>query len=418
VVIMAAFLAPAICLADDWPQFRGPNRDGKSAETGLLKKWPAEGPKLLWSVESELEEGFASVAVADGYVYTTGMVGQTKQGEIIAYGTDGSFKWKSTYGRAWDGSHSGARSTPTVDGDRLYVMSGYGLVACHNSKTGKQIWKVDTAKVFEGKNIRWGIAESVLVYGDKVICTPGGKDAAMVALDKMTGKTIWTTKGLSEKSAYCSPVLIRRNDKDLVVTNVQKSIIIVDPDNGNVICRIPHEKRHDLAAVSPVYKDGYLYVTTGYEREDFPPRGRMWELSPDTRSFTLKWTDRNLDCHHGGVVLVDGDIHGSNSVIYGPPSKEKNKGTWFCLNLATGKIKYQAKLVGKGSVIYADGMLYCYGENGMVGLVKITPTGYELVSSFKVTKGADEHWAHPAISDGRLYIRHGDALMAYDIKAK
>jgi outer membrane protein assembly factor BamB len=243
-----------------------------------------------------------------------------------------------------------------------------------------------------------------------------------VALDKMTGDTIWTTKGLSEKAAYCSPVVYEIGGKKLIVTNIQKSVVLIDPHNGNVVCRIPHEKRHDLAAVSPVVQDRYLYVTTGYTRDDFPDRGMIFELSPDASSYTLMRTERKLDCHHGGVVLVDGHIHGTSSVIYGPASKaaskEKNKGKWYCMELATGQIKYQGRLVGKGSVIYVDGMLYCYGENGMVGLVKVTETGYEMVSSFKVAKGTAEHWAHPTVSNGRLYIRHGNALMAYNIKAK
>ncbi|MHC4335635.1 MAG: hypothetical protein ACYSUV_18070 [Planctomycetota bacterium] len=171
--------------------------------------------------------------------------------------------------------------------------------------------------------------------------------------------------------------------------------------------KIPHETSHDISAVIPVYHDGQLYVTNGYGKG-----GMMLELSEDGTSYTKKWTDKNLDCHHGGVILLDGNIHGSNHKGQGG-----NKDSWICLDLATGKVKYHDKLVGKGCAIYIDGMLYCYGESGIVGLVKVTPSGYETVSSFEITKGAEEHWAHPVISNGRLYIRHGDVLMAYDVKA-
>ncbi|MHC4619321.1 MAG: outer membrane protein assembly factor BamB family protein [Planctomycetota bacterium] len=401
----------------DWPQFRGPNRDGKSTETGLLKKWPQTGPELLWSVEG-LGIGFSSAAVADGYVYTTGMVGKENQGILFAFDLDGHLKWIAPYGPEWSGSHEGTRTTPTVDGDRAYVFSGHGNLACFDSKTGEQKWAVDTLNRFNGKNIKWGLSESVLIFENKVICTPGGADATLVALDKKTGNTIWTTKGLSEKAAYCSPVVVHVAGRTLLATNVQQSVVLIDPYSGAVLHRVPHKKRHDLAAVSPVVIGRYLYVTTGYTRDDFPDRGMMFELAPDASKYELKWTERKLDCHHGGLILIDGNVHGTSSAIYPPASKEKVKGMWYCLELATGRIKYDAKLVGKGSVIYAEGLLYCYGENGTLALVRPTPAGYEMLSSFPITKGTAEHWAHPAISDRRLYIRHGNALIAYDIKQK
>ncbi|MHC4474606.1 MAG: outer membrane protein assembly factor BamB family protein [Planctomycetota bacterium] len=409
-------LVNSACFGVDWPQFRGPNRDGKSPETGLLKQWPEGGPKLLWSVEG-LGIGFSSAAVADGMVYTTGMVGDEKQGRLFRLDVDGNPKGTASYGPEWKGSHEGARTTPTIDGDRVYVFSGYGNLACFDAKTGKPKWQVDTLEKFEGKNIKWGLSESVLIYDDKAICTPGGKDATVVALDKMTGETIWTTKGLSEKAAYCSPVVYEIGGKKLIVTDVQDSVVLIDPADGDVVLRIPHEKRHDLCAVSPVYYNGGIYVTTGYTREEMPNRGIMFDLTDDLTDAKLKWTERKLDCHHGGLVLLDGWVHGTNSVIYGPESKRKFKGTWYCLDLGTGKIRYEDRLVGKGSVIWAEGLLYCYGEVGKVGLVKPTDTGYELISSFEVTKGTDEHWAHPSISDGVLYIRHGNAMMAYNIRA-
>jgi len=396
VVILTVSVAGAV----DWPQFRGPTRDGLSPETGLLKKWPAGGPKELWSVDG-LGVGYSSVAVVDGTIYTTGMIG--KEGVLFAFDLKGNPKYKVVYGPAWSksGNWPGTRTTPTLDGDRLYLMSGQGRIACHEAKTGRQIWYRDTLTEFKGDNIRWGVSESVLIEGEKVICTPGGKDASVVALNKIDGRTIWTTKGLSEVSAYCSPLAVDRGPNRIILTIVQQSIVGVDMNNGKVYWRVPHKVSYDISAVTPAYENGLMYVTNGYGKG-----GHMFELSADGTSVEKKWSEKSLDVHHGGVVLVDGNIHGAS-----------NKGNWICLDLATGKVKFSDKLVGKGSVIYVDGMLYGYGEKaGDVGLIKINPNGYEMVSSFKITKGSGKHWAHPAISDGRLYMRHGEVLMCYDIR--
>jgi len=397
-----------LCCGGEWPQFRGPNRDGKSAETDLLKEWPAGGPKLLWSVGG-LGIGFSSAAVAGGLVYTTGMI--DSEGFLFAYDLAGNLKFKESYGAEWKGSQKGARTTPSVDGEWVYVFSGVGVMACHNAKTGKKIWAVDTLKEFNAKNIRWGMSGSPLIDGNKVYCTPGGQNGAVVALDKMTGRTIWTSPGSDELSAYSSPILIERGSNRLIVNVVQRSIIGVSADDGRLLWRIPYQSSVDTAANTPVYSNGSLYVTSVVEREA-TVGGLMLELSPDGNSVKEKWSDQTLDCHHGGVVLVDGCIYGSDF-------KSIVKGDWVCLDWNTGKVMYQAAWNGnKGSLIYADGMLYCYDENtGDVALVKASPTAFEIVSSFRVTAGSGEHWAHPAISDGRLYIRHGDALIAYDIKS-
>jgi len=398
VAVSLVLITGSSLLAVDWPQFRGPTRDGQSPETGLMKKWPAGGPKELWSADG-LGKGYASVAVANGTIYTTGAVGS--QGILFAFDLDGKPKWKVAYGPEWTGSSPGSRTTPTVDGDRLYIMSGHGRIACHDAKTGKHIWHRDTLEEFKGKNIRWGIAESVLIENEKVICTPGGRDASVVALDKITGKTIWTTQGLSDLSGYCSPAVIDRGPTRLILTMLANSIVGIDMKTGKVYWRHPHKVSYDINAVTPVYANGFMYVTDGYRHG-----GHMFELSPNGTSSSKKWSEKTLDVHHGGVILLDGNIHGAGT-----------RGVWTCLELATGKVKFTDKLVGKGAVIYVDGMLYGYGENGMVGLIKINPTGYEMVSSFKITKGSAEHWGHPAISDGRLYIRHGDVLMSHNIKA-
>ena len=393
--------------AADWPQWRGPNRDGKSSETGLLKKWPKGGPKLLWSIEG-LGTGFSTVSVADGLLYTTGMV--DKEGILFAYDLQGNLKWKKSYGAEWRGSSPGVRTTPTVDRDRVYVMSGNGRVVCFDAKTGEEKWAVDTLKRFDGKNIRWGISESVLIDGNNLICTPGGKDATIVALDKMTGETVWTSKGLSEKSCYSSLILVERGGNRLVVNMTENSVVGVDADTGKVLWvdkfEEYQEKPKDINPVTPVYYNGCVYATSGYD-----DGGAMLELSPDGTKVSRKWVDTTLDCHHGGVVIVDGYIYGANW-------KDNRNGNWVCLDWDSGKVMYEKEWICKGSITYADGMLYCYEEKeGTVALVKASPEGFDIVSSFEVSKGTGKHWAHPVVCDGRLYIRHGDALMVYDIKA-
>jgi len=331
-------------------------------------------------------------------IYTTGMA--DKQGWLYALDLAGNLKYKVNYGPEWAGSHPGTHTTPTIDQDHLYLMSGQGRIACHELETGKCRWYKDTLDEFQGKNIRWGIAESVLIDGNKVICTPGGKNATVVALDKMTGETIWTTKGLSELSAYCSPSVIERGDLRILLTMVQKSVVGIDIQTGRLLWRVGHEVDYDISAVTPVYVNGAIIVSNAYGNGSL-----MFELAPDGMSVTRKWAQESLDVHHGGMLLINGNVHGANG-------RE-----WQCLDPKTGQVKYASKLTGKGSGIYADGMLYCYGEKGQLGLARVSPTGYDLVSSFKITKGKKQHWAHPAISDGRLYIRHGEVLMCFDVKA-
>jgi len=395
-IVLVVLLVASSLYAADWTQFRGPNRDGLCQETGLLKQWPENGPKELWSYD-ELGHGFASVAVVNGVIYTTGM--EDKQGWLYALDLQGNLKYKVKYGPEWAGSHPGTHTTPTIDKDRLYLMSGQGRIACHDLETGKCLWYKDTLKEFKGKNIRWGVAESVLIHGNKAICTPGGRNATVVALDKLSGNTIWATQGLTELSAYCSPCVIERGSKRILLTMVQKSIVGIDIETGKLLWRAGHEVKYDISAVTPVYVDGAIIVSNAYGHGSL-----MFELAPDGMSVTRRWAQKSLEVHHGGMLLIDGKVHGANG-------RE-----WQCLDPQTGEVKYADKLTGKGSAIYADGMLYCYGEKGQLGLARVSPSGYDLVSSFKITKGAKQHWAHPAISDGRLYIRHGEILMCFDIK--
>ena len=404
-LLAVVVLLGSIGLAGDWPQWRGPKRDGKCTETGLLTSWPEGGPKLLWTASEDLGKGFAAVSVAKGTIYTTGTVGN--DGVIFALDLSGKLKWKHAYGPEFSKFPPSTRSIPTVDGDRVYIMSGNGLAACYDAASGKQKWAVDTFKVFGGRNIQWGIAESPLVIDEKAIVTPGGPEATMVALDKMTGKTIWKSQGIADKSAYVSPIRIKDAKKDLIVTVTSDHIIGVDTASGKVLWQQPYRGRCQAHINTPLYHDGQVYITSGYDAG-----GVMMKLSDDGTQSKVLWKDLTLDTHHGGVVLVDGHI-------YGTSWHGNRTGNFVCLDWKTGDVKYDTRWKCKGSILYAEGLLYCYEEGGgTVALAKCTPEGFQVVSSFQITQGEGKHWAHPVIADGRLYIRHGSKLMCYDVKAK
>lgn len=395
---LTLYFCASISHGADWPQFRGPARDGKSPETGLLANWPAEGLKPAWVAEG-LGEGYASAVIAGGKIFTTGMLGEDKQGHLHAFDLGGTRLWSTPYGPEWEKTYPGSRYTPTIDGDRAYLISGHGLVCCLDTASGALVWQRDVAKDFGGAAPAMGFAESLLIDGERLIVTPGGPDASVVALSKANGETIWTSTGLSDQSAYCSPILIERGGTRLIVTLVAATLAGIDPETGAVIWRTPFDENEELQnhAVAPVYADGLLYATSGHRKG-----GVMYALSEDGKSIEQRWADETLNNHHGGVIFHEGHLYGSTM-----------NGRWVCLAAANGAVKWEERGVGKGSVTYADGHFYCYSEKGALGLVKATPDGHLLLGEFKVELGEGVHWAHPAISDGHLYIRHGDVLIAY-----
>lgn len=388
----------------DTPQFRGPERDGKFQETGLLKTWPEGGPEHTWTAEG-IGQGYASVAVVDGVVYVPGML-DDNEGYLFAIDLNGKELWRQKYStETLDRQAPGSRGTPTIDGDRIYVMSGLGVLTCMAKADGKQIWQVDVKAVFKGQDTSWGFSESPLVDGDMVFATPGGQDASIVALDKMTGDTIWTSKGLSEASAYCSPIIFTFGDRRVLTTMTAKSVVGLDVKTGETLWTHPHETDYDIHAVTPACSGNVIYYTAGYGSG-----GGALDVSADGTKVTQKWLDKNLDCQHHGVVLHDGYIYGTG---------HKN-GELMCLELETGKLMWKSDTISQGDVVFAEGMLYVYEgpKKGIVSLVKATSTGCEVSGSFEIPKGKDKHWAHPAIANGLLFIRHGGNLYAYKISSK
>ena len=404
---VAALGSTVRAAAADWPQFRGPNRDGKAGKgPALLKAWPEGGPKQLW-VNDALGEGYASAAIADGRIYITGMEGN--EGFLYALDLDGKQQWKTSYGKDWEGGYRGARTTPTVRNGKVYLMSGYGKAACYDAKTGAEIWAVDTMATFGAVNITWGITESPLVLEDLAIFTPGGPKAGMVALNPKTGETVWICAEFGDPSGYCSPILITHGGRKIIVQLTGTTLVGIADDTGKLLWRETRAPvpSYNIQATAPVYADGRIYVTSGYGGA----RGEMYLLSEDGASVKSTWRDSALDCHHGGLVLLDGLIYGA--------ADGNNRNQWVCLKLETGEVVAKTGAVGKGSLAFADGMLYTLGEQGLMGLVDPDVNNFHMVSSFKIPGGGSgPHWAHPSIADGRLYIRHGTRLFAYDIKAE
>ena len=393
-------------------EFRGLGRTGiYSKETGLLKIWPENGPRMIWSIE-DIPIGHSALTQAYNTLYLTGIKDSLEF--VIALTLDGKIKWQTEYGRAWNGAFPNSRCTPTIENERLYVSSGYGDLACINAISGKIIWQVKAMDKFEGSYGTWGIAESLIVLDDKVFFTTGGGKTAMVALNKMTGETIWMSETLNDNPSYASPILIQTEENKIIVNVTENYVIGVNSLDGEIFWKFSFgafaggRSRANINCNSPVYSDGKLFITGGYDH-----RNVMLQLSKDFKNVYFEWSNDVLDVHHGGTVKIGDYIYGSNWINNG-------MGRWVCLDWNTGKTMYETEWINKGSIISAEGLLYCYEEKfGTVAIVKATPDEFKVISSFKVPLGSrGPFWTHPVIKNGILYLRHGDALMAYDIKQK
>ncbi len=395
----------AAIAAGSWPRFHGADGRNMSPDTGLLKKWPDDGPPLVWKT-SGIGEGFASVTIGDGLIFTDGNIeGKTV---ITAMDLGGKIRWQAENGPAWTEQYEGTRGTPTIDGDRVYHESPLGNVVCLNTKNHERLWSLNILDEFGAKNIKWALAESLLIDGDRLICCPGGPKVSMVALDKMTGKTVWTAKSTGDPASYASPILVQCQGLRILMTLNAKALIGVNADTGQLLWRHEHVTQYEVNATMPLYYDGSVFISTGYRSGSELLRIKVNGTKADVEQV---WSSKDLDNHHGGVILVDGYIYGA--------AHSSNNGKWICLDWKTGKMLYAERGVGKGSVTFADGMLYTMSENGKVGLVPATPKNHTVVSQFQLPRdGKGPTWAHPVVCGGRLYLRHGDWLYAYDIRAK
>lgn len=412
-VLVLVLVFAGVCFCGDWAQWHGPRRDNLSADTGLLKKWPDGGPSVLWTVDG-IGKGYSTVSISDGYIYITGTV-KKKIGILTKIGLDGKVVWSKPYGGEWYRSYGSARSTPTINNGCAYIMSGDGEAVCMDIETGNKKWSVNVYKKYGGKAPFFGVAESVFVDDSKVYCMAGGKNSSIVALNKKNGAEVWTTEELSEKVSYCAPIVVDHYGKKQLVTMLSESLVGIDINDGKVLWKIAKtafynpdgdRRGRNCDTNTPIYKDGCVFVSTGYDQG-----GAKIRILKDSSKATVVWKNYELDNHHGSIVLVEGKL-------YGAGWESNTKGDWVCVDWESGETLYTHSWdENKGSLTYADGMLYCYAEKtGNFALVKADPAKFDIVSSFTVTYGEDEHWAHPVVFGGRLYVRHGDVLKAYDVK--
>ncbi len=391
-------LASLTLFAQDNIQWRGTDRTGIYTETGLMKSWPAAGPAMLWSYDG-LGEGHSSAAIASDKIYLTGMT--DGKGYLYVFDLKGKLLNKKMYGPEWNESYNGPRGTVTLNDGKLYLMSGVGDLYCFDVATLNVVWKKNILKEFKASNIVWGINEAPLIVGDKVIATPGGKEHNIVALNKNTGTLIWSSLGEGDAAAYCSPLYIKDQQVPLIVTMTANHILGIDANTGKKLWSQEHTNRYSIHANTPVYGDGMVLCTSGYGSGSI-----MLRLKNGGRSAEQAWSSKELDNRIGGMVKIGDYVYGSGD----------NNRFWFCADWKTGEIKYKEKGFAMGNIIADNGMLYCYTDRGDMVLAKANPEKFEVVSRFQITKGTEQHWAHPVIYKGVLYVRHGDSIMAYKIK--
>lgn len=400
-IAAVSFIASVAIDAADWPQFQGLDRTRMSRETGLVKQWPASGPPVIWTATG-LGNGYGSMAVVGDRVFVQG----TRGGNSIVIALNratGKEVWSKMLGRAETNDRgAGPRGTPTIDGDRLYALTESGDLACLKTD-GTEVWQRNILRDFGGGQIRWLISESPLVDGAHLVVTPGGPGAGMAKLDKMTGKTVWTSKGLSDTAAYSSVIAADIQGVRTYLTFTASAGVGVRASDGKLMFSYARAANRTANIATPVFFNNKVFFTSGYGTG-----GGLLDLSVANGEVAAKeiYFTLNMKNHHGGVVLVGDYLYGFNDSIL------------TCLEFATGKVMWRDRSVGKGSVTYADGHLYIQGEENLVGLAEATPLGYSEKGRFSIPDKGRPSWAHPAITDGRLYVRNQDTLLVYDIKGK
>jgi outer membrane protein assembly factor BamB len=402
---LCAFVIVSSCCvaaaqAGEWNQWRGPNRDGVSKETGLLKQWAAEGPPLAWKAQGA-GAGYSSLAVSGGRIYTMGLRGDREY--VIAFdAATGKEVWATPNGMAYrDGRGDGPRGTPTVEGDRLYALGGNGDLSALDAKTGKVVWTMNVLKKFGGDNIGWGISESPLVVGEKLLVNAGGQGASVVALNKRDGALVW--KSQSDAPGYSSAIAVEVGGKTEVVFFTSKRAIGLDVSDGKLLWEYSHASNGTANVATPVARGNRVFVSS-----DYGTGGGLVEIKADGANVSARevYFTREMRNHHSSSILVGDHLYGFSS------------GILTAMRFDTGEVAWKDRSVGKGSLVYADGMLYALSENGVVGLIEATPTGYSERGRFHIQQGSLPTWTHPVIAGGRLYLRDQDTIYAYDVKQK
>ena len=388
----------------EWPQWRGPQRNGLSGETGLLKQWPEKGPATVWSI-ANLGEGYGSVAIRGDRVYvqgTSGPAGEAKSTVFCLNRADGKTIWSVAFGaRVEQDKGNGPRGTPTLDGDRLYVLTENGDLACLREKDGSRIWGKNILKEYAANNPRWLISESPLIDGDKLVVSPGGSGAGIVALNKMTGAEIWRTKELTAQAGYASNIIAEVGGVRSYLNFTSNAAVGVRASDGKLMWSYANAANRSANCATPVFADNKVFFSSAYGTG-----GALLNLTADKGEVKAEevYFTREMMNHHGGMVLVDGYLYGFSNAIL------------TCIEFNTGKVMWKDRSVGKGSITYADGMLYLLGEKQMVGLAEANPKAYVEKGRFPINDRGCDSWAHPVVIGGKLYIRNQGDLTCYDVK--
>jgi outer membrane protein assembly factor BamB len=383
-----------------WPQYRGPNRDNISTEKGLLEQWPDGGPALAWK-QKGLGEGYSSVSIARGKIYTLGTQGDNEV--VVAMDTEsGKILWRAkTGGKTFrDGTGNGPRGTPTIDDDRVYALGANGDLVCVGADKGEVVWKKNILNEYDGGNITWGISESVLIDGNHVICTPGGKRATMAAIDKMTGRNVWRSvvQG-TPPAAYSSPILVDYQGEKMYVNYVHTAVVAIRAKDGTVLWGNQASANGTANCSTPLYHDGFVFTASGYGTG-----GALFKLLNGGKA-ELGYTTKEMVNHHGGMVLWDGHIYGFDEQIL------------KCMEINNGRTVWKDRSVGKGSLTFADGHLYLRSEGGPVALCVASTKGYDERGRFDPPNRSDRAaWSHPVVCGGRLYLRDMDTIVVYNVK--
>lgn len=396
-LLVVALLLGITSIAQNKTVWRG-GTDGIYPDTGLLNTWPENGPEILWSFQG-LSEGHSSPAFALNHIFISTMI--EKNGYIIILDMNGKEVKRYQYGEEFFESFPGSRSTPVIVDDWLYVYSGKGVIYAFDAMEGTLRWKKEMLSETDGENIRWGVTETLVVDNNKLFVSPGGKTQNVMALNRLNGDVIWTSKGVGDLSAYCTPLLIDLPNRKLLVTMMASHTSGFDANTGDMLWSFEQPNKWNVHANTPLFHNGILVLTSGY---GYGTSGL--KLAADGSSVEKLWFNEKFDNRMGGVVALGGYLYSSG---------DKNR-EWRCLDIKTGEEKWASTTVGKGVVIAADNKLYLYSDRGELAMAKASPEAFEVLSQTKVELGTAQHWAHPVINNGILYLRHGDVLIAYKVK--
>jgi outer membrane protein assembly factor BamB len=381
----------------DWPQWRGPNRDGISKETGLLKQWPTNGPELVWKAKGA-GGGYSSLAIASGRLFTMGLRGDREY--VVAFDVaTGKEIWATAYGQGFRNDRGdGPRGTPTIDGDNLFALGGNGDLSCLDVRTGRLVWTMNVLDKFGGANPNWGISESPLVVGEKVLVNAGGRGASIVALNKKDGSLIW--KSQSDPAGYSSGIPVQIGNTTQVVFFTFQRAVGLDVKDGKLLWDYPRAANRVANVATPVVRGNRVFISS-----DYGTGAGLVEIKADGKAEEVYFT-KEMRNHHSSSILIGDYLYGFSS------------GILTAMRFDSGTVAWRDRSVGKGSLAYADGNLYALSENGVVGLIEATPTAYHEKGRFRIPQDSLPTWTHPVISGGRLYLRDQGTIYAFDIREK